>query len=179
MKRKNAFNFIIIICIIITSCERKNNTELTKPKPLLKKNVDQILIKSNIEIIQQEIEAFDSFQKTHQIPFVVTQSGIRYYIIKKSNDKKIIKSGSVVTMNYTLALLDSKICYQTFDSPLSITVNHSESESGLQMALQFLKSNEQAIILIPSYLAHGLMGDEEKIPPLAPIIYIVDILKVE
>jgi FKBP-type peptidyl-prolyl cis-trans isomerase len=52
-------------------------------------------------------------------------------------------------------------------------------EDGLHKAVLFLKSGDKALILIPSHLAHGLMGDSKKIPPQSPILYDVEILSVK
>jgi FKBP-type peptidyl-prolyl cis-trans isomerase FkpA len=55
-------------------------------------------------------------------------------------------------------------------------VGMEEIESGIHKAVQFMKKGDKALILIPSHLAHGLLGDMNKIPPQTPIIYDIYIL---
>ena len=52
-------------------------------------------------------------------------------------------------------------------------------EDGLHKAVLYLKSGDKAKILIPSHLAHGLLGDSKKIPPMSPIIYDIEIISVK
>jgi FKBP-type peptidyl-prolyl cis-trans isomerase len=45
----------------------------------------------------------------------------------------------------------------------------------LPICVKYLKHGDKALLLIPSHLAHGLLGDFKKIPPQMPIIYDVEI----
>jgi FKBP-type peptidyl-prolyl cis-trans isomerase len=54
-------------------------------------------------------------------------------------------------------------------------VGHDDIESGIHKGLQYLKRGDKAILLIPSPLAHGLLGDMKKIPPQMPIVYEVQL----
>ena len=50
-------------------------------------------------------------------------------------------------------------------------------ESGLHEGISYMKEGDRAKIIIPSYLAHGLIGDLDKMPPLATIIYDIRLIK--
>ena len=52
-------------------------------------------------------------------------------------------------------------------------------EDGIHKAVLFFKSGDKALVLIPSHLAHGLLGDSKKIPPQSPILYDIEILSVK
>ena len=54
----------------------------------------------------------------------------------------------------------------------------SNEESGLHEALQLMKKNEKARLIVPSYLAHGLLGDSEQIPPQAILLIDVELLSI-
>ena len=81
-------------------------------------------------------------------------------------------AGMKIAMDYTLSLLDGTPCYSS-DSlgRRALVVGREEAESGLHRGLQYLKRGDKAILLIPSALAHGLLGDFRKIPPHMPIVY--------
>jgi FKBP-type peptidyl-prolyl cis-trans isomerase len=69
-------------------------------------------------------------------------------------------------------LLDGTICYQTKEEEIErITIARSEKESGVHEALQLMRKGDKAKLILPSYLAHGLLGDRSKIPPQS-ILYI-------
>jgi FKBP-type peptidyl-prolyl cis-trans isomerase FkpA len=38
---------------------------------------------------------------------------------------------------------------------------------------------DKAILILPSHLAHGLVGDENKIPPKASVIYELELLSLK
>ena len=48
-------------------------------------------------------------------------------------------------------------------------------ESGIHKGVQYLKRGDKALLLVPSHLAHGLLGDYKKIPPQMPIVYDIQI----
>jgi FKBP-type peptidyl-prolyl cis-trans isomerase len=84
---------------------------------------------------------------------------------------------TLVSINYTLSLLTGDVCYFSKpNEPKQLVVGNDEAESGLHRGLQFFKKGDKGKLIIPSYLAHGLLGDFKKIPPQMPIIYEIEIL---
>jgi len=71
------------------------------------------------------------------------------------------------------------LCYSSkTDGPKTFVVGHEilhegedKLESGIHRGVQYLKRGDKAILLIPSPLAQGLLGDMKKIPPQSPIVY--------
>jgi FKBP-type peptidyl-prolyl cis-trans isomerase len=141
--------------------------------------VKQQFVKANQQVVVKESDEMDYYQKTHQMVFVKTTSGIRYYVYKASVKGDSIKNDDIVKINYTVSLLDGTECYSSkIDGSKEFRVGMENIENGLHKALLFLKSGDKALILIPSHLAHGLLGDSKKIPPQSPIVYDVEILSV-
>jgi FKBP-type peptidyl-prolyl cis-trans isomerase len=50
-------------------------------------------------------------------------------------------------------------------------------ENGLEEAILQLHLGDQAVIILPSHLAFGLLGDQKKIPQRATVIYEIDFIK--
>ena len=118
----------------------------------------------------------DAYERSHKLSFVKTTSGIRYFVYKPSLKGDSIKSGMEITVKYTLSLLDGTVCYSSdADGLKTFVVEQEELESGIHRGLQYLKRGDKALLLIPSPLAHGLLGDFKKIPPQMPIVYDVEI----
>ncbi|MBX3163767.1 MAG: FKBP-type peptidyl-prolyl cis-trans isomerase [Bacteroidetes bacterium] len=145
----------------------------------IKENIKQQLIKANQHLAQREIDNMNYYAKSHQLPFVQTASGIRYYVYKPSAKGDSIKEGMKITMDYNVSLLDGTLCYSSqTDGAKTFIVGHEilregqeKLESGIHRGVQFLKRGDKAILLIPSPLAQGLLGDMKKIPPQMPIVY--------
>jgi len=144
-----------------------------------KVKIDQQFIKVNQQIVTKEIDEMDYYQKSHQFSFVKTNFGVRYYVYKHSIVGDSIANGDVVTINYTLSLLDGTICYSSkTDGEKQFKVGMQDAEDGLHKAILKLNQGDKALLLIPSHLAHGLLGDSKKVPPQSPILYDIEILQV-
>ena len=155
--------------------------EVKNEKPVFNQaKVKQQFIKANQQVVVKEADEMDYYQKSHQMPFIKTTSGIRYFIYKHATKGDSIKDGYIIKMNYTVSLLVGTECYSSkTDGAKEFKVGMENIEDGLHKAVLFLTSGDKALILIPSHLAHGLMGDSKKIPPQSPIIYDVEILSVK
>lgn len=108
-----------------------------------------------------------------------TGSGLQYYIYEKGEGPQP-KDGDIAEIEFTITLLDGTQCYKTApDEVEEFVVDHSEIESGIQEGVKLLHKGDKVKFIIPSHLAHGLVGDMNKIPPLTPIVvdfYLRDIL---
>lgn len=179
---KNFINRGLFLCVtslfvFLSSCGTK--TEKQDGNEFNHEKVKQQFVKANQQVVVKENDEMDYYQKSHQMTFVKTTSGIRYYVYKASTKGDSIKNDDIVKINYTVSLLDGTECYSSkTDGSKEFRVGMENIENGLHKALLFLKSGDKALILIPSHLAHGLLGDSKKIPPQSPIVYDIEILSV-
>jgi len=172
------FSFLIIVFSVLMACKNDNETRVSSSK-IDKVKINQQFINVNQQIVIKENDEMDYYQKSHQFPFVKTNFGVRYYVYKPSITGDSITNGDIVTINYTLSLLDGTICYSSkTDGEKQFKVGMQDVEDGLHKAILKLKKGDKALLLIPSHLAHGLLGDSKKVPPQSPILYDIDILQV-
>ncbi|MDO8999516.1 MAG: FKBP-type peptidyl-prolyl cis-trans isomerase [Bacteroidota bacterium] len=167
------------IFLVAFSCESSSKKE--KPKNNFPKTINEEKLKkqfetANKQVIQKEIDEMDYYVKTHKMPFVNTTSGIRYYVYKPSAHGDSIKDGEEIVMNFVVSLLDGTECYSSkTEGKKTFIVGNENIESGIHKGVKYLKHGDKALLLIPSHLAHGLLGDFNKIPPQMPIIYDIEI----
>ena len=162
----------------LVACQ--SNTQKKEANSFNEEKIKQQFVKANQQVVIKENDEMDYYQKSHQLPFIKTTSGIRYYVYKPSLKGDSIKSNNIIKINYTISLLDGTECYSSkVDGIKEFTVGLEDIEDGLHKAVLFLKSGDKALILIPSHLAHGLLGDSKKIPPQSPIMYDIEILSVK
>jgi FKBP-type peptidyl-prolyl cis-trans isomerase len=173
---------LFLLVLALSCCMACNNTDSKKSEATELSNAqkDKIIkeqfVKANQQLTQKESDEMDYYAKTHQMPFVRTASGIRYFVYKPSAKGDTIKSGMEVTMNFQVKLLDGTECYSSAgEGAKTFVVGQGDVESGIHRGLQFIKRGDKAIFLIPSVLAHGLLGDMNKIPPQMPIVYDVEV----
>lgn len=171
--------FLLATCLFafLIACESKTDKE--DSNVFNHEKVKQQFVKANQQVVVKENDEMDYYQKSHQMAFIKTTSGIRYFVYKASAKGDSIKNDDIVKINYTVSLLNGTECYSSkTDGAKEFRVGMENIENGLHKALLFLKSGDKALILIPSHLAHGLLGDSKKIPPQSPIVYDVQILSV-
>jgi FKBP-type peptidyl-prolyl cis-trans isomerase len=172
--------FYLFICLLILLNSCNSSVQKEDTKSFNKEKVKQQFVKANQQVVVKENDEMDYYQKSHKMPFIKTNSGIRYYVYKPSLTGDSIKNDDIIKINYTVSLLDGTECYSSkTDGPKEFVVGMENIEDGLHKAVLYLKSGDKALVLIPSHLAHGLLGDSKKIPPQSPIIYDVEISSIK
>jgi FKBP-type peptidyl-prolyl cis-trans isomerase len=169
---------VFITSIVLLACEpneaKHQNNQFNKEKVKLQ------FVKANQQIVAKEKDEMDYYQKSHNMAFVQTTSGIRYFVYKPSAKGDSIKNNDLIAIHYKVSLFDGTECYSSKkDGIKEFVVGMEDIEDGLHKAVLFLKSGDKALIMIPSHLAHGLLGDSKMIPPQSPIIYDVEIVSVK
>jgi FKBP-type peptidyl-prolyl cis-trans isomerase FkpA len=172
------FSLFIGFTFVFFACGNKN--EVVDHNSFNKEKVKKQFIKANQQVVVKENDEMDYYQKSHKMPFVKTTSGIRYFVYKPSIKGDSIKTDDIIKINYTVSLLDGTECYSSkVDGEKEFIVGMENIEDGLHKAVLNFKAGDKALVLIPSHLAHGLLGDSKKIPPQSPIIYDVEIISVK
>ena len=90
------------------------------------------------------------------------------------------RSGKVVSLSFRLRLLDGKLLYTSDSLGIkTFILGRGGVESGLDEGLRLLREGDSARFVMPPHLAHGLVGDQKRIPRMAIIVYDVVLQGVE
>lgn len=96
-------------------------------------------------------------------------SGLWYEIIS-AGEGDSIQVGDVAEIEYVIRQLNGTVISKTeSDEYEEFAVDKSEIESGIQEGIKYLRVGDKARFIIPSHLGHGLVGDLDKIPPMASL----------
>jgi FKBP-type peptidyl-prolyl cis-trans isomerase len=165
----------VSICVLFFyGCGNKN--EYNTPTPVKKDAVSEPLIHANKKLSENEKREIDAYIQRKGWPMKETGSGLRYSVYREGRGPQV-NSGDLVTVLFEITLLNGTVCYTSEDSgEEQFMVDHDHVESGLHEAIKYLKVGDKAKIIIPSHLAFGLTGDSDKIPPLSPIVYDLEVL---
>ncbi len=165
--------FLIFGCILF-SCD---NTKDNKPEKKYIKNKES-LVNINKYLVEKDKEAIENYIKRHKWEMEMTEAGLWYMIYKKGKGEKA-ENGKFATISYEISLLDGTICYYSDSiSPKTFIIGQGGVESGLELGILLMHEGDKAKLILPPHLAHGLLGDEDKIPPRSTIIYDIELLKI-
>lgn len=129
--------------------------------------------------LEEDLDIKMYLVKFEKMKVTETGTGLRY-IVMKAGDGAIPQPGQDAKVKYKISLLDGTVCYETGKDELDVfRVDKSEMESGIHEGIKLMKIGEKAKLIFPSHLAHGLIGDLKKIPPLSPLVVDIELIEVE
>jgi FKBP-type peptidyl-prolyl cis-trans isomerase len=169
---------MLLILLWGCSCNEnklKKNQEVATPS---REEIREGLLERNRRLLGQEMDLIRAYVERRGYTMDTTSTGLHYTILKSSNGKAA-RLLDRVSVRYTLGLLDGTTCYSSDSTGnLELIIGQSDAPSGLQEGLLKMKEGEQAMLIIPSYLAYGVSGDGICIPPGSSLIYTVTLEKI-
>jgi FKBP-type peptidyl-prolyl cis-trans isomerase len=106
-----------------------------------------------------------------------TGSGLFYQIILKKEGELEAKPGFEAAVKYKISFLNGDLCYETPKNELSyFKIDHSDIESGVQEGVKKMRKGEKAVFIVSSHLAHGITGDQNKIPPATTLVVEIELV---
>lgn len=179
MKIKFAYTACKLILPIAILCGCNNAEQQNKHKELTQKEVNNGLVNSHKEFLLQQEDEIKQYVKRHNYDMQRTATGIYYKIIIPGKGEQA-KAGEIASVSYTISLLDGTVCYDTKnEGPKQFKIGEDEVESGVHEAVQLMHVGDEALFIIPSNLANGLVGDKDKIPPGAIVVYDIKLISLK
>ena len=132
------------------------------------------LIRANKGLVTIDKERIEAFAERHQWEMSTTETGL-WYQIYEHGDGDSARVGLIAHINYSVSLLDGTLCY-TSDSTgeKQFRIGQGGVESGLEEAILLMRTGDKGRFIMPPHLAHGLIGDGNKIPARSSIVYQVE-----
>lgn len=168
---------IFLIATLLYSCG-DGHKKTTQKTNIQSKEFQDKLIEANKMYVKRENDEIDQYVAHRGWKMATTGTGLRYMITQKgTGELAVIEKQAKV--NYKISLLDGTVCYSSDSTGAKIfMIGKDNVESGLHEGIQLLHVGDKAIFILPSHLAHGLIGDEKKIPPRATVIYDIQLLAI-
>lgn len=105
-----------------------------------------------------------------------SESGLIYHIYDRGTGAEVA-SGSTIDLAYEGMFLDGEIFDAAMpDNPMKANV--SRLIAGMTEGLQLLSEGGRAQLIIPYWLGYGESGAGDVIPPYAPLVFNVEVVKV-
>ncbi len=165
---------VILLCVFLVSCIGKSRRQEEEHN-----DTKKTLIEVNKILVKKDSEKIAGYIKTRNWDMAETKTGLWYMIYENGSGEKS-KEGLDATINYRVSLLDGPECYNS-DSlgPKTFKIGRGSVESGLEEGILLLREGDKARFILPPHLAHGLVGDDNKIPARSIIVYDVELLKLK
>ena len=170
---------IVRICIVFVTCyivSCGSHSTKTTVKNVNYDSLREPLINANKLYVKKESDEIDQYVKFKGWNMITTGTGVRY-MIYKNGEGPLAQVKQKAKINYKVSLLSGKLCYSS-DSlgPKTFTIGEDHVETGLHEALTYMRVGDKALIILPSHLAFGFVGDNSKIPPRTSILYDIELL---
>ena len=135
---------------------------------------------SKAERLAQEKRAAEAAFAKEVEGFSKTESGL-YYKITEHGTGEQPQKGQYVAVHYTGMLLDKTVFDSSYRrrAPIEFKVGVGQVISGWDEGIMLLHQGDKARLVIPAELAYGSRGAGGVIPPNAPLIFDVELVKIK
>lgn len=161
------------LLMLTIACTEQPTIQVNRPA---KGNEDLDLLTRNKEAVAMEQRDIENYVRRNGINPTSTGSGLHIQLVTDEQGPNAEPEQEVL-VDYRVELLNGKVCYSSAESgPQQFVVEHDHVESGLHEGIQHMSVGDSALIIIPSYLAHGLIGDQDKIPMRSTVVFHLKVL---
>ncbi len=169
MKKAIVFSLFLII-----SCAK--NTQVHPP-------VGGVLTEKDLEISKNRAKNLNLMERNQIKDWISHQkekfysTGLNYWIdIENLEQREKKRDGDFVSYQYDLYDFNQEKLYTKPTKNTEVELGKYEELKAVDDAVRFMKKGEEATLLVPSVLAFGTYGDDEKIPNDMPVIIKLKIL---
>jgi FKBP-type peptidyl-prolyl cis-trans isomerase FkpA len=168
--------FVVIATTVFLAACGQEEHHRPAPKPFTKTQLE----KANQADIRKESDDIDAYVLRHKLDMKTTGTGIRYMYLKKSAAGDSARTGRRAMVGYKVFLLDGTLCYSSDkDGNKEFLIGEDHVESGIHEMIVHMKTGDEVRFILPAALAHGLLGDGDKIPPRAPVLYEMELKRLK
>jgi FKBP-type peptidyl-prolyl cis-trans isomerase FkpA len=174
--RRNLFIFSVLsgIWLVLTYCSQ-NSPAVTSSENAQQRD----LVPVNKYLVKKSEQNIINYIQRKGWDMKETQTGL-WYMIYEHGKGKPGEKGKVISFLYELSLLDGQKCYSSDSLGIkSFRIGSGHVESGLEEAALILHEGDKARIIMPPHLAWGILGDNNKIPGQASILYELTVVEVK
>lgn len=160
--------FLMIAAMTMFACVRQSESNV---ETMDDNHLKESLIEANKHIVKTEDQHISDFIERYGWEMEETGTGLRFAIIENGNGAEA-RLGKVAILDYRMRLITGDLIYSSEKSGYKeFEIGRGGVEAGLEEAVLKLRVGDRARVILPSHLAWGLVGDEDKIPPKSTLVY--------
>lgn len=168
------FSIALFSLFLLLSCGQE---EPEKKPQLTKQQMKDLSVQMNAWDKKRQHDEIEQYISNQGWKMEQTASGLRYMLLKEGKGDKAVP-GQTARVEYRITLMDGTVCYSSEqDGAKDFLIGKDNVETGLHEGLQLMRKGDKMRFILPSHLAHGLTGDNQKIPPRSTVIYEIELLE--
>jgi FKBP-type peptidyl-prolyl cis-trans isomerase len=169
--------YVILLLFFIAGCN--DNPQSVEENNITSQDLEEPLIKANKHLVKTEEELINDYIKRYGWEMEITSTGLRYMIFQNGYGESP-ETGNTVEIKFSVRLLSGELCYSSDElGTKEFTLGKAEVENGLEEGILLMRVGDKAKFIIPSHLAFGLLGDMNKIPQKATLVYDAELLEIK
>lgn len=138
--------------------------------------VGSVLSQKDLQVSKDRSRSLYELEKKQITDWIAQQNkkyyvnGLGYWIDKDLSQNLKRKDGERLSYQYEIYDFDRVKIYDEPKTAKDVYLGKFEDLKAVDDALRYLKPGEEATLLVPSLLAYGTYGDNDKIPNDMPLI---------
>lgn len=124
---------------------------------------------------QKEDQSIRYYLEDRELQMKRSGTGLYFKVFPDSTRRDRIEPGDDVYFRSYVHLLDGTPIYQ---ENRRLRVDREDAVVGLHEALQKMTPGDSGSFVLPSHLAYGVAGDQDRVPPLTALHYYIKITDV-
>lgn len=161
---------IPILLLALASCDR---TPVVMVSDSNGDSLKENMINANKVISQSEETQIDAYAARRNWNLQKLPNGARIFEYQAGNGS-LIDFEDTVNVVYRLEAINGTVFYENQDE--SFVVGRNQTTTGLDYAVRKLRHGSRAHLILPSTLGYGVVGDGDRVPSRAVLIYDLTIL---
>ena len=142
--------------------------------------VQEQRIKARREFLKKERTSIKAYIKDRDLEMKRTGTGMHYQILNDSSAEATVEPKDVVTYEYRIYMMNGNLLYSSKQvGAASLKIDRQDAEQGLHEALKLLGLGDRGRFILPSHLAFGVAGDQQKVPPMTALVYELKVVDIE
>ena len=177
MRYKRMLKVLLLLIFLMPACMRggKDKKEVRPRRPVS----EETLVRTNRYLVEKDEERIKRFISRHGWTMTKSGTGLWYQIYEHGNGPRVTE-GKKVTITYKVRLLDGTLCYSSNkEGPKTFIAGHGSVEAGLEQGILMMRQGDKARLILPPFLAWGVPGDRNNIPPRSVIVYELEVTAVQ
>lgn len=177
--RSKIVKLILPLAVLAVSCEcssQRDNPSQNTEEELRPRNA----VEARKDFLEKERAAIQAYLKDRDLKMDRTGTGLHYQILRDSAAEEIVEPEDEVEFEYDIYLMNGRLLYSSEErGNRSLRVDKEDAEIGLHESLKLLGLGDKGRFILPSHLAFGVGGDQERIPPMTPLVYEIKVVNIQ